>query len=410
MVPRDLIAGTKNQKYYESLREDEWSGHLLIEETFRTKSGESFPVELSLDQFELDGQTYICGFARNISARVKAEHELIERNKELNYLYSLAQHIANRDNSIIDILEFTIEKAFLAWLHPEVTVARISFLGKEYHSKNFKMPVSSLEEAIFSGESEVGLIEVGYSETMPEKVQGPFLKEEVSLLNGIAKQLSRMLDSRDAERRIISSILTTEDQERSRISKELHDSVGQTLSAISLNLDSICRSNTLNDAERVKLKSIDALLRDAISESRSVSHNLMPPALTDLGYSNAVENLLGSLEGVGETEFSFHSNEAKREIKKEIEYTLFRITQEAVNNIIKYAEAKEVVIQYLIYEEAISLSIEDDGIGFDMNIVDKKHNFGLNSMRNRAASINGELTIDTSPGKGTGIHLNIPLT
>jgi PAS domain S-box-containing protein len=283
MVPRDLIANNRNQAYYDSLRDENWGGHLLIEETFRKKDGGVFPVELSLDQFELDGQIYICGFARDITDRV------------------------------------------------------------------------------------------------------------------------------EAERKIIATILSTEDKERSRISKELHDSVGQTLSAISLHLDSLTKHRDLSTAEMDKIKNIENLLKEAIAESRSVSHNLMPPALTDLGFTFAVENLLNSLTGVGETKFSFHSNETEVKIAKEIEFTLFRITQEAINNIIKYAEATEATIQYLVFDDLISLSIEDNGKGFDMNIAKKNHNFGLNSMKNRAASVGGELTIDASPGKGTGIHVNIPL-
>ena len=284
MVPRDLLATDQNQDYYDSLRDDDWNGHLLFEESFRKKDGGEFPVELSLDQFELDGQTYICGFARDITKRVKAE------------------------------------------------------------------------------------------------------------------------------RQIIATILSTEDKERSRISKELHDSVGQTLSAISLHLDSLSKIRDLSDTEVSKIKNIENLLKEAIAESRSVSHNLMPPALTDLGFTFAVENLLNSLAGVGETKFSFHSNESDIIISKEIEFALFRITQEAINNIIKYAEATETTIQYLIFKDLISLSIEDDGEGFDMKIANKNHNFGLNSMKTRAASIGGELTIDTTPGKGTGIQVSIPLT
>jgi PAS domain S-box-containing protein len=284
MVPRDLLATDQNQEYYDSLRDGNWDGHLLFEESFKKKDGGEFPVELSLDQFELDGQTYICGFARDISKRVKAE------------------------------------------------------------------------------------------------------------------------------RQIIATILSTEDKERSRISKELHDSVGQTLSAISLHLDSLSKNRDLSDTEVTKIKNIENLLKEAIAESRSVSHNLMPPALTDLGFTFAVENLLNSLAGVGDTKFSFHSNESSIIIPKEIEFALFRITQEAINNIIKYAEAPEATIQYLIFEDLISLSIEDDGKGFDMKIANKNHNFGLNSMKNRAASIGGELTIDTTPGKGTGIQVSIPLT
>jgi len=286
----------------------------------------------------------------------------------------------------------------------------ISYRGRDFYSEDHQKCPWLLKAPILSGGDEVGEVIVGYSKSMPEEDEGPFLSEEVDLINAIGKELGNMLDSRDAERRIISTILSTEDKERSRISKELHDSVGQSLSAISINLDSLAKCQTLTEQERKKLNNIEGLINNAITESRSVSHNLMPPALADLGYTYAIENLLNAIELSSETKFSFQSNESSIEVAKEIQFALFRITQEAINNIIKYAAAPEATIQYLVFEDLISLSIEDDGKGFDLNIVDKNHNFGLNSMRNRAASIGAEITIDSAPDKGTGIHISLPLT
>jgi len=410
MRARDLLATDTNEDYYKSLQEGSWNGHLRLEETFRTKSGETFPVELSLDEFRLDGQIYICGFARNITERVKAEHQLIERNKELNCLYTISKLIADRNNSVEDILRQALKAIPVAWQYPDVTSASIRYHEKIYYSEKYVECSWQLKTPINSAGKEVGEIVVGYSESMPEEDQGPFLKEEVDLINAIGKEIGNMLDSRDAERRIIATILSTEDIERSRISKELHDSVGQTLSAISINLDALSKVESLSSKEKVKLRNIEKLVKNAIAESRSVSHNLMPPVLTDLGYTYAIENLLDSIELASETKFSFHSNESKIQVPKEIEFTLFRITQEAINNIIKYSSASEATIQYLVFDDLLSLSIEDNGKGFNLEKVNKKHNFGLNSMRSRASSIGAEFTIDTAPERGTGIHLSLPLT
>jgi len=409
MTPRDLLATDKNSNFYDSLRDGEWSGHLIIEDSFKTKGGDAFPIELSLDQLELDGETYICGFARNISIRVKAERELVERNKDLKCLYTISQLIVDRNITVENIFRDSLHAILIAWQYPEVTQAKITYLGKEYLSDNYQKSPWLIKSLITSGDIEVGEVEVGYVEARPEEDQGPFLKEEVSLIDAIGKEFSSMLDSRDAERKIIATILTTEDKERNRISKELHDSVGQTLSVISLHIDALASGKNILNADRVKVMDIEKLLKEAINESRSISHNLMPPSLTELGFSYAIENLLSSLE-VGQTEFNFNSNESTIKITKEYEFALFRIAQEAINNIIKYAQAGEATIQYLVFKDHLALSIEDDGIGFDLNIINKKHNFGLNSMRNRAASIGAELTIETSPGKGTGIYLNLPLT
>ena len=409
MKPRDLLATDKNQAYYESLTEGSWDGHIRKIDSFKSKNGDTFPVELSLDEFHHDGQTYIGGFARNISVRVKAERDLLERNKELNCLYIISKLIADRKNSVEEVIEGALKAIPTAWQYDKVTRAMISLRGTNYHSNDYQECPWQIKAEIVSGGDKVGQVIVGYIKSMPEEDEGPFLKEEVELIDAIGKELGSMLDSRDAERRIIASILSTEDKERSRISKELHDSVGQSLSAISLNLDSLANCQTLTEKERAKLNKIEELLKNATAESRSVSHNLMPPALTDLGYIYAVENLLNSIELSSETKFSFQSNESKIEVAKEVQFAFFRITQEAINNIIKYAAAAEATIQYLVFKDLISLSIEDDGGGFDLNIADKNHNFGLNSMRNRAASIGAEIIIDSSPGRGTGIHISLPL-
>jgi len=105
MKAEDLLATDTNKEYYDSLVEGKWDGHLRIRETFKTKNGDIFPVELSMDEFQHDGQTYIGGFARNITVRVKAERDLIERNKELNCLYIISKLIADRKNTVEDVFK-----------------------------------------------------------------------------------------------------------------------------------------------------------------------------------------------------------------------------------------------------------------------------------------------------------------
>ena len=407
MIPRDLLASNKNEHHYVALSEGNWDGHLLLEDEFKRKDGTVFPVELSLDEFVLDGQTYICGFARNITERVRAENELLEKNKELSCLYAINQLTANRENSQEKVFSTAIKIIPIAWQYPKQTFVRIDVYGKLYKSSNYTETPWQLEQDLLEGEELVGKLSIGYVK-QPDKGKDTFLIEENNLIKAIAKEFSDMLTSRGTERKIMSTILSTEDKERSRISKELHDSVGQTLSAISLHLNAMAKMQALSEEDKLKLKEVEDLVKEAIGESRSVSHNLMPPALTDLGFSYAIENILEKLEGVSSIEYSFHTNSSDRQVPKEVEFALFRIAQESINNIIKYSEATKATIQYLVYEDEILMSVEDNGQGFDMNKVEKNHNFGLNSMRNRALSLGGEITIDTSPGKGTSVHVQVP--
>ena len=296
-----------------------------------------------------------------------------------------------------------------AWQYPDKTCVQIQYKNRIFESPEYRQTPWQLSEPLLMWGQVVGQITVGYTDLPADAKDKPFLDEEVSLLQGIGKLLGSILESKDAERQIIASILATEDQERSRIAKELHDSVGQTLSALALHLNNLKKDRHLNKEEKDKLARIDSLLKAAIGETRSVAHNLMPPTLTDLGFVAAVDNLIARLQEASEIKFTFHTNQATQDIPADIAFALYRIVQEALNNIIKHAAASEVTIQFLVYNDLLSLSVEDNGKGFDMAKSQKNSNFGINSMRNRAASIGADISIDSQPGQGTHIHVSVPL-
>ena len=194
MKPRDLLATDKNQAYYESLTEGSWDGHIRKIDSFKSKNGDTFPVELSLDEFHHDGQTYIGGFARNISVRVKAERDLLERNKELNCLYIISKLIADRKNSVEEVIEGALKAIPTAWQYDKVTRAMISLRGTNYHSNDYQECPWQIKAEIVSGGDKVGQVIVGYIKSMPEEDEGPFLKEEVELIDAIGKEYKRILD------------------------------------------------------------------------------------------------------------------------------------------------------------------------------------------------------------------------
>ena len=204
--------------------------------------------------------------------------------------------------------------------------------------------------------------------------------------------------------------MDTEDQERKRISKEIHDSLGQTLSAIALNMDMVDKEiDLLSEKQQERFKKVATLVNDAVVESRNIAHNLMPSTLNDFGYSLAVENMIDSLEGATDIQFKFYSNYEPDLLDQTVELGLYRITQEAVNNSIKHSDAKSITIQLMCYPDMVILTIEDDGKGFDPKNTDEISRFGLNSMENRARSINAEFSIDSELGKGTVVTLQMHL-
>ncbi len=215
-------------------------------------------------------------------------------------------------------------------------------------------------------------------------------------------------DRVEAEERIIQTIIETEDKERKRIAKELHDSLGQKLTTVSLNFNSL--KGKLGDEEVLNERLQNGLLylTQAIKETREISHNLMPRSIEDFGLLLSVESLVADLNVVSDTQFNFYHNLGQQQIASNIGLHLYRITQEAINNIIKYAQAKTATIQLMLYNDVIILSIEDDGLGFDLNKMEEHSQFGLESIRHRAQILSSQAIIDSHPGKGTSITIEIP--
>lgn len=199
---------------------------------------------------------------------------------------------------------------------------------------------------------------------------------------------------------------TTEEQleaaetlEREKIARELHDGVQQSLSAAVLNLSYVLDKKEQETGEvRKKLETGIEGINGSIKEIRNLAHEL------DFNLVPAVEKLVNELD-VSTVEIDFISNLGNERLPHNQEKALYRIVQEAVTNILKHASATNATIQLMKYPDLTILTIEDNGQGFDTEQVSSA--FGLKSMRNRARHIHGHLSIDSRPGKGTQIVVEI---
>ncbi len=416
LEPGALVPKDKKEEFLDRLQlTDEQNPNLRFEGELLKKSGERLPVEISLDYFEFEGVPYICGFARDITERKTAFRQrqelmshLAERNKELNCLYDVSKLTSDKDNSIEEILQKAVNLIPFSWFYPSISCAKISCSFGEFKSGNFEESDWKMQAPITTNDGSVGEIAVYYKEQKPSLQEGPFSFEERNLIDALGELLGSMLDAKGAEQKIIATIMNTEDRERTRISKEVHDSLGQTLSAIALNMDKVNQDiSLLSQKQQERFSNLSTLIHQAVVESRDIAHNLMPSTLSDFGYSLAVENMIETLKGATDTTFNFYTNYDNSSLDKPVELGLYRITQEAVNNIIKHAKAKNVTIQLMYYPDIVILTIEDDGVGFDLKNNNELSRFGLNSMENRARSLNAEFSLGSEPGKGTVITLQI---
>ncbi len=141
----------------------------------------------------------------------------------------------------------------------------------------------------------------------------------------------------------------------------------------------------------------------SIAELRRVSHNMMPEALIKFGLKEALENYCESLNHSGRIQVRLQAYGMESRMEQSVEIVIYRIIQELLNNVIKHAEAKNVLIQLVREGERFNITVEDDGKGFDINKV--AHGAGLANIRARAAYLNGTVDIVSTEGEGTSVHV-----
>ncbi len=215
-------------------------------------------------------------------------------------------------------------------------------------------------------------------------------------------------EQRLAEERAISAIIEGEERERQRIAKELHDGLGQYLSASNMNLRSVYEDmpNIPDELSNVFKTGLD-FLNHAISETRSISQNLLPKAIQDYGLELAAESLVNHLQKNSSIRFFFYKNMDGVVIPDKVQINLYRILQEALNNAIRHGNPEKIEIQLVYSNEEILMTIEDNGVGFDTS--KNSSGIGIRSMKTRVGAMSANIDIVSSKNRGTSISVVVPV-
>lgn len=210
-----------------------------------------------------------------------------------------------------------------------------------------------------------------------------------------------------AEVEIIRSLITGEDKERQRVATDLHDSLGQILTASSLNFNSLKQDIKSLSAKNQKEYQLGlTFLNDAIVEARNIAYNLMPKSLEQFGLINSVTTLINSVKKSVDFNISLSENIGEKRLDKHLEINMYRITQEILNNAIKHSKAKKLSFQYQVYDKELIFTYEDDGVGFNYNNK-KTVGAGLGNIKNRVTSMSGFISINSGKNKGTSISIEL---
>jgi signal transduction histidine kinase len=204
------------------------------------------------------------------------------------------------------------------------------------------------------------------------------------------------------------SVIEAEEKERIRIATDLHDGVGQLLSAAKLNLSSLeSKLNLHNTDEQTAFKNAIDLVDDSVKEVRAVSHNMMPNTLLKLGLASAVKEFITKIQGTPNLKVNLEIVGLTGRLEQEKETILYRVIQEVVSNIIKHAKASELTLQLIKHEKEISILIEDNGVGFDTSKMNDFDGIGLKNILSRVEFINGTVHFDSVVNRGTTVIIDV---
>jgi PAS domain S-box-containing protein len=277
-------------------------------------------------------------------------------------------------------------------------------------------PESDKEKVMINVKEKIG-DEVRFEEWVHFKKNGEQITVEISASDiNYAGETYRLVIANDIseqkqiEKQVINSLIEGEERERRRVAMELHDGLGQYLSAANMTFDAILEyTKAMPEEQHEQYKHGLGLLKHAIKESRSVAQNLLPKAIEDFGLALAVEALVDDYRKNTDIQFYYYQNVEDHKIAQTIEINLFRMIQEALNNAIKHANCSKIDVQIVKDDNDIVCTIDDNGIGFDYDGRMIKSGLGMQSLQTRSRALNGDLDIITAPGKGTLISIIIPL-
>lgn len=233
-------------------------------------------------------------------------------------------------------------------------------------------------------------------------IAGAFLV--LVLLSGVF-YLYSLRRKRVEEKKRINAMLLSEERERTRIARELHDGLGQLLSTARINAASLEGAVEADDAPL--LRNTLSLIDQSVTEVRAVSHNLMPQLLSEKGLVEALNELVRRINDTRGLKAELHCSGFAGIPDKNVEIALYRVIQEVLNNIIRHAAASQIILKLQYSQNNLNIFISDNGKGFDLSAIEKSEGIGWKNIQTRLSLINGNMNINSFAGKGTAISIDV---
>jgi PAS domain S-box-containing protein len=359
-----------------------------------------------------DKPAYLLGVTRDITRRNKGIEELRLSQARLAEAEKIA-HLGHWDWNIITNELIWSDEIFLIFgLTPQQFGATYDAFLKYVHPDDRELVEWAVNESInlkrpYSIDHRVVLPD-GTSRFVHEQGEVTFDKQgkPVRML-GVIYDITERKQIEEELRQLSQRLVQVQEEERRSIARELHDQVGQSLTVLKLILDQAKQSCA---SEKARLEDGVATITDLITTVRNMSLNLRPAMLDDLGLLPTLFWHFDRYTSQTNINVDFKHNGIDRRFPSEITVAAYRIVQEALTNVVRYAGVKEVAVRAWATPDTITLRIEDKGKGFNPETIDARTSSGLLGMQERVRLLDGTLTIESRPGAGTILIASLPVS
>jgi PAS domain S-box-containing protein len=450
----DVVAHDRESidRYVEQILEDR--GHFIGERRHRRKDGSLVDVEVSSSVISYGGGEALCVIVHDVSERKRSAERLqssldallalyeagqilsssLKREEIGSRLLEIARHVSNLTAAVISIPDESgelhiwrstgLESLWQVRFAPEAVASRQKVLKtRKSQAIRLRRPgdrdgdyLVGLNLPLLVRDRLIGVLEAYGPEALMERQneetlislanQGASALENARLYADLAERENRLQD-------LIRKLITAQEEERRKVSYEVHDGLAQTAAGAHQLLQAFARQHPPeSDKGRKDLARVLQLVQQTVGEARYVIADLRPTALDDLGLGAAVRLQVEKIRDQG-SQVDYEEALGDERLPAEVETALFRVTQEALTNVSKHAPSARVKITLQLLNDCVRLHVRDWGPGFDPEEATEGggpgERLGLSSMRERVALLGGHLEVHSQPGEGTEVVAEIPL-
>ncbi|WP_284139257.1 MULTISPECIES: sensor histidine kinase [unclassified Virgibacillus] len=346
----------------------------------------------------------------NISEEARTEHEVLVR--ELRETKNkVIDHIENGDKLEHKVRYSRQRLSEVSKYFDRYSETEIREVYEKTHAMQTQLAVMRQEEQVLREKRDELERRIVALEQTIERAQGLAGKISVVLnyLTDDFRQVNELIEEAKEKQEFGLKIIEAQEEERRKISREIHDGPAQMLANILLRselVDRTFREGTL-DKGLEEIKSVRKMIRSSLYEVRRIIYDLRPMALDDLGLIPTLKKYLSTVSEYNDVTIDFKSFGEEDRLNSKYEVAFFRLIQEAVQNAVKHAQASLIEVRMEIRNNTLTVVIKDNGIGFDQSVKRDK-SFGLIGMRERVEMFDGKIKIESEIGKGTRILIQVP--